>query len=473
MNHDTMLRMTGARPSRICQHPIWLIIVIAAPIFTAAMLVWSLNFHNTDGFFRVIRPVQPALAFMILVSLAPAILTGVNARLKSNLSLRSRLSLLTAILAVFGVMMPVAGFSYIGGYSLIEAGNKPVQLLVLDRTGNNGVPGIAVTFWTKQSTQNTLKWDAGTSSGRLTENTPSRSHYFVLRDLPQDTEVNYQVNQGETRRFRTPPKPGQQFRFTVTSDAHFGASDARPDLTAKMLRQIASPQNRFSVFIFTGDLVEHGYNDSHWQEALSTITSGTSFIPSLFAAGNHDTIMGGLRRFQEYLTPANRTDSLWRRVDVSGVHFFLLDREWNDDSIPPERKTWLERELRSIPPSDWTVVISHAYYYASGGVYGWYPWYDDETAIRELVPLFEKYDVDLVFSGHNHQLELLQKNKITYVICGAFGGIPDPPATYTSPASVWYAGGQYGFVEATLGDRAELIFRDADSRALKTFIIER
>jgi len=465
-----MPRMTGARPSRICQHPVWFALVIAAPIFTAAVLLWSLSFHNTAGFYRVIRPVQPALALMILVSLVPAILTCINARLNRNPS-RSRLSLLTAMLAIFGVVLPVTGFSYFGGYSLIETGDKPVQLLVLDRTGNSGVPDIAVAFWTEQPSQSTLKWEAGTSSRSITESNLSRSHYFALHDLPYDTDVSYQVNQGETRRFRTPPKPGQPFHFAVASDAHFGAGDARPDLTARMVKQIADRRNQFSLFLFTGDLVEHGYNDSHWQEAITALSPCTSSIPSLFAAGNHDAIMGGLGRFQDYLSAGGKADLLWQRVDVSGVHFFILDREWNDDSIPPDRKTWLEEELASIPSGDWTVVISHAYYYASGGVYGWYPWFDDETAIRELVPLFEKYDVDLVFSGHNHQLELLQKNGVTYVICGAFGGWPDPPRTYTSPASVWYVPGRYGYVDVTLGPRADVVFRDVDGRTLKSLTV--
>ncbi len=70
--------------------------------------------------------------------------------------------------------------------------------------------------------------------------------------------------------------------------------------------------------------------------------------------------------------------------------------------------------------------MSHCYYYALGGYWELWPWYDDKDMIAKLVPLFEKYHVNLVFSGHNHLLELLQKNNVTYVICGAFGGLPDP-----------------------------------------------
>ncbi|MEA3307196.1 MAG: hypothetical protein U9Q34_05385, partial [Elusimicrobiota bacterium] len=40
-----------------------------------------------------------------------------------------------------------------------------------------------------------------------------------------------------------------------------------------------------------------------------------------------------------------------------------------------------------------------------------------------LAPLFEKYGVDIVFSGHDHSYERLYKNGIYYVIAGG-GGAP-------------------------------------------------
>jgi alpha-tubulin suppressor-like RCC1 family protein len=94
--------------------------------------------------------------------------------------------------------------------------------------------------------------------------------------------------------------------------------------------------------------------------------------------------------------------------------------------------------------------------------------------IDKLVPLFEKYHVNLVFSGHNHMLELLQKNNITYVVCGAFGGLPDPERSYISPASIWYMANQSAFMDVTVSqDTATLIFRDPDYKELKSLTVSR
>ena len=94
--------------------------------------------------------------------------------------------------------------------------------------------------------------------------------------------------------------------------------------------------------------------------------------------------------------------------------------------------------------------------------------------IEKLTPLFEKYHVNLVFSGHNHLLELLQKNNVTYAICGAFGGLPDPERSYTSPASIWYMANQNAFMDVTVSqDTATLVFRDPDYKELKTLTVSR
>jgi hypothetical protein len=71
-------------------------------------------------------------------------------------------------------------------------------------------------------------------------------------------------------------------------------------------------------------------------------------------------------------------------------------------------------------------------------------------------------------------LELLQKNNITYVVCGAFGCLPDPERSYISPASIWYMPNQNAFVDVTLSQNtATLTFRDPDYKELKSFTVLR
>src|SRR3546814_19252512 len=54
-----------------------------------------------------------------------------------------------------------------------------------------------------------------------------------------------------------------------------------------------------------------------------------------------------------------------------------------------------------------------------------------DTTLRKVIPLFEKYDVDMVFYGHLHCYErskpllgdkIDRDNGIVYVMCGGAGG---------------------------------------------------
>ncbi len=118
-------------------------------------------------------------------------------------------------------------------------------------------------------------------------------------------------------------------------------------------------------------------------------------------------------------------------------------------------------------------MVSHGFYYASGSFDDGWQWYDNPETIDALTPLFEKYGVDLVLSGHDHQMELLQHNGVTYASCGAFGGLPDAMRTYTSPVSLWYLNGTYGFADITInGNQGTIVFRDSDYRSASELLIQ-
>jgi len=268
----------------------------------------------------------------------------------------------------------------------------------------------------------------------------------------------------------------QEIHFAVGSDAHFGAGTNSPDKSAAMLEQIGNPANKFDLFFFLGDLVEYGFKDSQWDEALKAFSDTAANVPVRFAPGNHDTMFGGLSRYLAYCAPAVKcaqdSSRLWSRIDAGNVHFLLLDVEWSAETITWGQKDWLEEQLKSIPSGDWKIVMSHGFYYSSGtSLLGW-NWYDNPETISVLVPLFEKYGVDIVFSGHNHYLELLQHSSVTYIVCGAFGGKLDPTPTYISSGSIWRLPGQAGYVDVALnGNEATMYFRDPDANILKSFTV--
>jgi len=181
-----------------------------------------------------------------------------------------------------------------------------------------------------------------------------------------------------------------------------------------------------------------GFFDSDWLAAIDALSPLFSQIPLLTVTGNHDALFKGYRHYLDYLHPEGLTgfEDLYRRVDVGPVHFLLLSALSGTEDITRDQIAWLEKELASIPEDHWKVVVSHCFFYASGSLFTGEPWYDHADMIRELSPLFERYGVDLVVSGHNHHMEALEHAGVTYAVIGTMGAALDE-ITYHAPASLW------------------------------------
>ena len=80
----------------------------------------------------------------------------------------------------------------------------------------------------------------------------------------------------------------------------------------------------------------------------------------------------------------------------------------------PNSSQWLEKELKASG-SDWKIPFFHHPLYSSGEKHG------ADAALREqLEPLFVKYGVDVVFTGHEHFYERIKPQKgITYFVNGS------------------------------------------------------
>jgi Calcineurin-like phosphoesterase len=119
--------------------------------------------------------------------------------------------------------------------------------------------------------------------------------------------------------------------------------------------------------------------------------------------GNHDDPnqrfyknfgMGG-KRFYSYQKP--------------DIRFFALDSNYMDQ----DQQRWLEEEL-SNSKSKWKIAYFHHPIYSSGGRHG------SEVDLRSIIePLFIKYNLNLVFAGHEHFYERLKPQKgIHYFTAG-------------------------------------------------------
>jgi len=134
------------------------------------------------------------------------------------------------------------------------------------------------------------------------------------------------------------------------------------------------------------------------------LDSGMKFYATL---GNHDNTNEKLYK------PFNMNgERFYTFKPKPGVRFFSLDSNYMD----PSQLQWLEKEL-AASGSDWKIAFFHHPLYSSGGTHG------SDTKLRDqLEPLFLKYGVDAVFSGHEHFYERIKPQKgIYYFVSGGAG----------------------------------------------------
>lgn len=126
------------------------------------------------------------------------------------------------------------------------------------------------------------------------------------------------------------------------------------------------------------------------------------------ALGNHDA------REQRYYKGFNMDGKLYYsyKAPKQNVRFFALESTYPE----PEQIKWLEEELKKST-DDWKIAYFHHPLYSSGGRHG-----SDEQLRQTLEPLFVKYGVSVVFTGHDHLYERTKPQKdITYFVVGSGG----------------------------------------------------
>jgi hypothetical protein len=123
-------------------------------------------------------------------------------------------------------------------------------------------------------------------------------------------------------------------------------------------------------------------------------------IPLWPSIGNHDVRTASGAPWREaFYTPANNpaANEKYYSFDVGNAHFTVLDS--NAGTAPgTAQHTFVEADLAATT-AQWKFVVFHHPVYSSGSHGG-------NLALQEnLVPLFDRYAVDLVLTGHDHDYE--------------------------------------------------------------------
>jgi UDP-2,3-diacylglucosamine pyrophosphatase LpxH len=384
------------------------------------------------------------------------------------------------ILTVVWIALPVIFSISIAVLPHWQTGDKPPILVMAGSSDSQGGLALAVVYWTQDFSQDQLTYRFAGEEHVLREEQPLQKHRFYFDDLEAGQSGWYQVNDGPRVEFRIPAAIEQKLRFAVSGDPHFGSATSRLDQTERLLQTVARSED---LFFCLGDFVGLGILDRDWTSGLQSIAANASGLPVAFTVGNHESLFGGKTLWEKYLgVEANdrfNNSPFWRRMDINRIHFLLLDLEWGTESFLPAQQQWLERQLSEIPKEDWTIVLSHCYTFSSGWdllgirLFG-VQWYDHADMIQTMAPLFARNGVDLVISGHNHDMELLSNQGVLYAVVGAMGGAPNPVPSYRSPVSLWFQTGIYGFLEVDIqGEEARLVYSDSEGKPMKGFVFHK
>jgi hypothetical protein len=313
---------------------------------------------------------------------------------------------------------------------------------------------------------------------RIGDRAATTMHRVHLEGLRAGTTYHYQIAlhlaEGSTTdlpetSFHTPPAAGRSLRFIIYGDSRSGH-----EVHAQVVQSLLAEDP--DLVLSTGDVVERGTEEGDWDRFFRVAAPLLRRVAVYMVPGNHEYARRGLgaaRLFDLFATmfplqqavlgegePAGQRpprevmaspprgpvggtapegDRGYYSFDVAGVHFVGLD---SNQYRSPRQQRWFEDDLDKASARHPRAI----FVWAHEGPYsaGWHG--DSSEAIRNYVPICERYNVTMFFSGHDHDYERGRRGRLSYVVTGGAGaelrplrcGVPgkrrckNPPAIFVN-----------------------------------------
>ncbi len=227
------------------------------------------------------------------------------------------------------------------------------------------------------------------------ENDKACAHHTARLDgLDPGTNYVYEVGNGtkwmSESHFSTAPGTGTKFSFIYMGDVQVGYEEWGTLLDAAFERH---PDTAF--FTVAGDLENHGCDRNEWDAFLHAgagIFNHVAFVPVL---GNHDKCNQGAMYRALFELPKNGPSSVAPELAYAFEYENALFVILNSEVRPSTQTAWLEKQL-SQSKATWRFAVFHHPIYS--------PKADrDNAKLRKTwAPVFDKYHVDMVLTGHDH-----------------------------------------------------------------------
>ena len=234
-------------------------------------------------------------------------------------------------------------------------------------------------------------------------------HKVFLNNLEPSTRYYYRVVSDDIKSniytFYTEFDENDSIRFIVYGDTR-GVWDNWKN--ARIVAESIEKENPFFV-LHTGDLVKNGHIIEQWFDffSVSSFIHNSTLYPVL---GNHEYYGDP---YSQYFPDIG--NGCWYSFDQGKVHFIGLDSN-KKNAFNINQMIWLINDLISND-RPFIIVFFHHPPYSSGS-------HGSTIYLRWLWGfVFNLFDVDIVFNGHDHSYERALVNNINYVVTGG-GGAP-------------------------------------------------
>src|SRR4030042_946420 len=143
----------------------WLAIIVAVPIIQILFILWILSFrgiYELFGFFHL----SPFI-LLLGIPIIPIVVLIDRHELKTKI-LQYKPRKFVKALCIFLLVLSFGFYGFISISLSHYAGNTSPLLLVADGVGENGIPNMAITFWTNEKTKNSFQWGNNISAHSVT-----------------------------------------------------------------------------------------------------------------------------------------------------------------------------------------------------------------------------------------------------------------------------------------------------------------
>lgn len=234
----------------------------------------------------------------------------------------------------------------------------------------------------------------------------TRAHNATFTGLKPATRYAYRVgddvNWSEWLHFSTASNEPKPFSFVYFGDAQ---NDVRA-MWSRVIRESQRDMPKAAFFLHAGDLINNADDDAQWGEWFEAGGFLNAMIPSIPTPGNHeyakdnpDDKESTKRHLShnwkpQFTLPMNGPEGLDETcyfIDYQGTRIISL----NSNVGPLSQVQWLDKVLKDNP-NRWTICTFHHPIFSTAKD-------RDNADVRAAwKPIFDKYKVDLVLTGHDH-----------------------------------------------------------------------